>query len=304
MVDNSGRGLARRALPVQEGGVCFRLIENRENVGFGAAVNQAVRQSSSPYVVTLNDDAAAEPEWIDTLVRAVEMRPEVGMCASSVLLYGRDLLDSAGMRIAGDGSSKQRGHLEPPSCYAEASEALLPSASAALYRRAMLDQIGLFDEDFFLYCEDTDLGLRARWAGWECAYAPEARVEHHYSHSSGAASALKAYYVERNRVFVLIKNFPARMLCAAPWITLGRYWWHLAAMIRNRGAAGRYRREEGAGALTLAATVLRAHCAAMGRLANLWRKRREIRRSARLSPAEFRKLARAHWISARKVAEL
>ena len=63
---------------------------------------------------------------------------------------------------------------------------------------------------FFLYCEDTDLGLRARWAGWKCLYVPEAVVEHHYSHSAGGASPLKAYYVERNRLFVLVKNFPAR----------------------------------------------------------------------------------------------
>ena len=72
----------------------------------------------------------------------------------------------------------------------------------------MLDEIGLFDESFFLYCEDTDLGLRARWAGWECGYVPGAVVEHRYSHSAGRASPLKAYYVERNRLYTVIKNFP------------------------------------------------------------------------------------------------
>ena len=82
------------------------------------------------------------------------------------------MLDSAGMLIAADGSSKQRGHGEPPANIRAASDALFPSGSAALYRRKMLDEIGLFDERFFLYCEDTDLGLRARWAGWECAYVP------------------------------------------------------------------------------------------------------------------------------------
>ena len=70
-------------------------------------------------------------------------------------------------------------------------EVLLPSGSAALYRRAMLDQIGGFDDDFFLYCEDTDLGLRARWAGWKCLYVPDAVVEHHYSHSAGARVAIE-----------------------------------------------------------------------------------------------------------------
>ena len=85
----------------------------------------------------------------------------------------------------------------------------------------MLEEIGGFDDDFFLYCEDTDLGLRARWAGWKCLYVPEAVVEHHYSHSAGRASPLKAYYVERNRLFVLVKNFPGRHAAgrarSSPW---------------------------------------------------------------------------------------
>ena len=89
----------------------------------------------------------------------------------------------------------------------------MPSGSAALYRREMLEEIGLFDESFFLYCEDTDLGLRARWAGWECLYVPDAMVEHRYSHSAGKASALKAYYVERNRLFRDLQEFSCCAIC-------------------------------------------------------------------------------------------
>ena len=81
----------------------------------------------------------------------------------------------------------------------------------------MLDEIGGFDEDFFLYCEDTDLGLRARWAGWKCWYAPKAIVYHHYSHTAGRATPLKAFYVERNRLFLLVKNFPLSKLILAPF---------------------------------------------------------------------------------------
>ena len=134
------------------------------------------------------------------------------MGASRVLLAGRGVLDSAGMLICADGSSKQRGHGEPPELYREVDEVLFPSGSAAIYRRQMLEDIGGFDERFFLYCEDTDLGLRARWAGWKCLYIPSAVVEHRYSHSSGGASPLKAYYVERNRLLVVMKNFPAGRL--------------------------------------------------------------------------------------------
>src|SRR5689334_21572612 len=145
------------------------------------------------------------------------------MCASQVRLYGENQLDSAGMLIAGDGSSKQRGHLSPSKSFSEPEEVLLPSASAAMYRRAMLDQAGWFDDDFSMYCEDTDLGLRGRWAGWKCLYAPDAVVEHRYSHSAGRASPLKAYYVERNRLFVLVKNFPTVTLLRAPFVAFARY---------------------------------------------------------------------------------
>src|SRR5260370_21202229 len=82
-------------------------------------------------------------------------------------------LDSAGMLVCPDGSSKQCGHLESPDKFPRRRHALLPSGCAALYRREMLDEIGLFDESFFLYCEDTDLGLRARWAAWECVRSEE-----------------------------------------------------------------------------------------------------------------------------------
>ena len=83
--------------------------------------------------------------------------------------------DSAGMLICADGSSKQRGHGLPPEAFGQQEEVLLPSGSAALYRREMLEDIGLFDEDFFLYCEDTDIGLRGRWAGWKCRTFPAQR---------------------------------------------------------------------------------------------------------------------------------
>ena len=193
VVDNSGRGLVRR----KGVGAGVRVIENNRNNGFGAAINQGFESSTAPYLATLNDDAAAHPQWIGALLGAIEQRPDAGMCASQVRLFGEHRLDSAGMLVARDGSSKQRGNGRPPEDFPVAEEALFPSGSAALYRRAMLDAIGVFDSRFFLYCEDTDLGLRARWAGWKCLYVPEAVVEHHYSHSAGGASPLKAYYVER-----------------------------------------------------------------------------------------------------------
>ena len=299
VVDNSGAGLVRKNRTAPGA----RVIENPRNLGFGGAINQGIRASQSRYVATLNDDAVANPRWLEAMVDALERRPDAGMCASQVRFFGEPRLDSAGMLIARDGSSKQRGHGRPPDDFPVAEEVLMASGSAALYRRTMLDQIGGFDDDFFLYCEDTDLGLRARWAGWKCLYVPEATVDHHYSHSAGKASALKAYYVERNRLFVLVKNFPAGILAAAPWVTLARYWWHGWFLLQGRGSAARFRAEGNAGP-KMAWYILRAHVAVLANLGRLWRQRREIRRTARITPTVFRRLLRGHAISARKVAEL
>ncbi len=297
VVDNSG---ARRA-KAQNARV--RVIPNAGNVGFGAAVNQAFRDSEAPYLAALNDDAVAHPGWLQALAAAAESRPRAGMFASEVRMAGTEWLDSAGMLMAADGSSKQRGHGESPAKYAGVKDALFCSGSAALYRRAMLDEIGLFDEDFFLYCEDTDLGLRARWAGWECAYVAGAVVEHRYSHSAGRASPLKAYYVERNRLCLVAKNFPLRMLVRAAFASMGRYFWHVVSLSDGRGKAAEFR-EAGHSAALLPFLVLRAHFSALARLPRLLAERRRIRATRRLSTREFRELLAQHSIGMRQVATL
>lgn len=298
VVDNSGQGLARRPEILRPR---LAIIGNETNVRFGAAVNQGFRQSPAPFLATLNDDAVAHPGWLAALVEAIESRPDVGMCASQVRLGREPRLDSAGMLICRDGSRKQRGHGQPVSAFPRLQHALLPSASAAIYRREMLDEIGLFDESFVLYCEDTDLGLRARWAAWECLYVPEAVVEHRYSHSAGKASPLKAFYVERNRLFLIVKNFPVSDLLAAPFFALIRYYWHFMLLFQKRGKAAEFR-QEGSSAWKLPGLVLRAHWEVLGNFRRLWKERRSMRR--RLTPRQFSRLLRSNSISPRQVAEL
>jgi GT2 family glycosyltransferase len=298
VVDNSGEARVR-SLNLD---FVSRVIENDANVGFGEAINRAAAVSYSQYIATLNDDAIADPGWLAALVRGIECGARIGMCASQVRLHPSGNLDSAGMLICGDGSSKQRGHGTAAAEYARSEQALLPSGSAALYRRELFNHLGGFDPDFFLYCEDTDFGLRARWAGWQCMYAADAMVDHRYSHSAGRASALKAYYVERNRLAVAIKNFPLRLLIRAPFITVARYFWHIIALFQGQGATGEFR--SASNALLLPWFVIRAHFAAAIRLPDLLRKRRSIRQSARVSVREFCNVVRSHYISARRVAAL
>ncbi len=278
------------------------VIVNGRNVGFGAAINQGYRASAAPYLAALNDDAVADPDWLACLVRSAEANPNAGMFASEVRLAESGMLDSAGMLIARDGSSRQRGHGESPEEYAALTDALFPSGSAALYRRKMLQEIGTFDEDFFLYCEDTDLGLRACWAGWTCRYVPGAVVRHRYSHSAGRASLMKAYFVERNRLCAAIKNFPLSMLAQAPFAAVARYLWHLVSMIEGKGKAAEFRGASHPAWLPF--VVLRAHASAFVRLPRLLKQRRNILSSAKLSTGEFKDLLNRHAITVRKVAAL
>jgi GT2 family glycosyltransferase len=297
VIDNSGTGRA------QVSGDRVRLIANSRNVGFGAAVNQALESSQAPYLATLNDDAVAHPQWLEALLNDAEAHREAGMFASQVRMADTTQIDSAGMLIATDGSGKQRGHGQPFETFSGKAETLFPSGSAALYRREMLDRTGAFDESFFLYCEDVDLGLRAHWAGWECRYVEGAVVEHKYSQSAGRASTLKAYYVERNRLYTVIKNFPARMLLRAPWAAVTRYFWHGISMLQGRGKAAEFLDGGQSGAL-LPFLVFRAHISAAVELPKLWRERRRIFRSRTITEEQFEELLRKHSISARQVAAL
>ena len=145
--------------------------------------------------------------------------------------------------------------------------------------------------------------LRARWAGWKCLYVPEAVVQHRYSHSAGRASPMKAYYVERNRLFVIFKNFPASMLVRVPTVAMTRYFWHVAAIGRGSGAAAEYRRG-GNHPAWLLWYVIRSHAALLAAGRRIWRQRRAIRKSARISVREFRALLRRHSITPREVAAL
>lgn len=297
VVDNSGEGRAEKLLK----GRRVRIIANPQNVGYGAAINQAARESDAPWLAVLNDDTVVHPSWLEAMMTAVEPRPDAGMVAPRILLQGQDALDSAGMLLCGDGTAKQRGHGASPDTYARKQEILLPSGCAALYRREMFDEVGGFDERFFLYGEDTDLGLRARWKAWECLYVPDAIVEHRYSHSAGRASTLKAYSVERNRLFVAVKDLPPGMLAAMPFVSVCRYFWHFVYAGRGRGAAAEMRRSEG-GRLTMMGCVVRAWASLAANLRPLVAERRRIQRTRRLTPKQFARIVRRYSISPRQVA--
>jgi GT2 family glycosyltransferase len=164
----------------------------------------------------------------------------------------------------------------------------------------MLDEIGLFDEAFFLYGDDTELGLRGRLAGWSCAFAPRAIAFPRGSQSAGRYSRLKAFHVERNRIWVLVKIFPLALIVVSPLFTLVRFTLSAWAGLTGRGAAGRHARSHSL--WSLVTVTLSAHLAALRGLPAVLRQRRRDRRLRRLGTREFLCLLWAHRVSARDIA--
>jgi GT2 family glycosyltransferase len=265
-----------------------RLIRNPSNRGFCAANNQGIAAARAPRIALLNNDAAAEPRWLAALTAALDRSETTGMAASKILQYeapGR--IDKAGHILYLDGQNRGRGTGEADrGQYDGPLQIGWPDGCAAMYRKAMLDQIGGFDEDLFAYADDAELGLRARIAGWECAYAPEAVVRHRRGATLGQGNPRRVFLIERNRILLAAKLFPWRLLLLNPYYFLRR----LCAAAGQPGDLAAF--PGWRGKLSLAAAIVRADLAALWLLPRFLAKRSAIRRIARLRGRELAELLR------------
>lgn len=279
-----------------------RLVALSENRGFAGGNNAGIQRALGRWVVLLNNDTAVHPGWLAALAAAVGRHPDAGMFTPKILNYWRrDEIDNTGHLIYPDGLARGRHRLErDDGRFDQEGEALWPSGCAGVYRRELFDDVGLLDESFFAYAEDVDLGLRARWAGWECWYVPAAVVYHKYSATAGAYSPRKAFLVERNRLWVLLKNFPAREVALSPFWTAWRFALHLAAVLKGRGASGRSVRESSLAAVVSA--VLRADAAGLLGSRRVFQARARGKARRRISTAELRGLLRRFRLSAAEAA--
>jgi len=243
-----------------------RMLAMGENQGFAGACNAGMRAARGEFIVLLNNDTEADSRWLEEVVAAFERHPEAGLVASKMLLFDRrDIFHTAGDFYRVDGTPGNRGVWQRDVSQYDREEYVFNACGgSAAYRRAMLDQVGLLDEDFFFSCEDVDLAWRAQLTGWRCVYAPRAVVYHKLSATGGGATA--SFYDGRNFIYLLAKDYPD---------DLWRIHWRAIARAQKRIAAEALRAWRGAAARAR----LRGMLAGLLGIPKMLRKRRAVQRS-------------------------
>ncbi len=268
VVDNASQDGSQALILDQYAAV--KLIELPENRGFTGACNIGIKAAQGQFIALLNNDTEADPAWAAAVMDAFRRYPQIGIVASKMLLFDRrDHIHTAGDYFTLDGRAGNRGVWGRDDGQYDREEYVFSACGgSSVYRRELLDQVGLLDDDFFFSMEDIDLAWRAQLTGWRCLYTPFAIVYHHLSATGGGVTA--SYYDGRNLIFTLIKNYPAAL-----WRKYGkRVLWAQAklaweALQAWRGAAARAR--------------LRGMLAALLYLPRLLKKRRVIQQMRSVS---------------------
>ena len=301
LVDNGSTDDSVHYVNEHFGGM-VRLLELRENKGFAGGNNEGIGLARGKHIALLNNDTEVDIHWLKNLVECIEGDEHVGMVGSKILnFYRRDEIDNTGHLIYPDGLNRGRGRLEEDQGqYDNKVEILFPSGCAALYRKSMLEEIQGFDDTFFAYGDDADIGLHGRLLGYRAAYCPAAVVYHKYSKTAGRYSAMKAFHVERNRVWILLKYFPLSSILASPYYTAKRIFMQGYGVLTHRGAASRFAENTSWGALT--ETFLRAYKSAFAGIPAVLKKRKQIQKRKKMGPWEFRGLLKSHGISCKEIS--
>ena len=303
VVDNASTddsvGMVRREFPA------VRLHVNEKNLGFGGGNNVGIGLARTPYILMCNNDTRLAPDAVRRLVEAMEADLRAGSATPCIILAATGKVDATGIVVCPDGLALGRGRAESPEHMQEAAEVFYASDCLCLYRRTMLDALRLpsgelYDEDFFAYADETDMGWRAQRLGWKSLYVPAAVVYHHHAASSGSVSPFLARLVERNRVWVAVKNFPVWLLVYGAFWTLYRFFWQGIGALTGRGRAGAMASERGK--FEMAGILVRAYWEAARGLPKMWRKRRAVMRTGRMGMKRFREIFRRFGIGARDIA--
>jgi GT2 family glycosyltransferase len=268
LVDNAS---SDGSVPIVRRYPAVQLMLSEENIGFARGNNLAIDASSieSEWLALLNPDAYAEPRWLEALLLAVKSHPQFDVFGSKLVNAAKpELLDGTGdaYHISGLVWRKDHGAVVPLSNEHE-REVFSPCAAAALYRFGTVRELRGFDEDYFCYVEDVDLGFRLRLAGGRCLYVPKSVAHHVGSGTTGGQhSDFALYYGHRNLVWTFVKDMPGILF----WLLLPLHLVLNLASIVEFSLRGH------------GAVILRAKRDALLGLPKMWRKRREVQQTRRI----------------------
>lgn len=243
------------------------------NLGFAAGNNLAVRRLSAyEWIAFLNPDAFPEPDWLRRLVSAAAARPDYASFASCVVFDSDPgILDAAGDDFHVSGFAWRRGHGRRAGSQSADREVFMATATAALYRRSAFEEAGGFDERYFCYYEDVDLGVRLRLLGHRCWYVAGAIVRHVGSGITGKGSAFVAKHTQRNRIWTFVKVMPSPWL----WLLLPLHTFYQLVALLHYARQGQM------------APALRGTLEALRGLGPVLRARRIVQHSRRVNSREF-----------------
>ncbi len=251
-----------------------RLLRTKKNLGFAAGNNYGLAQvPPSEWTALLNPDAFPQPDWLERLLSSADANPMYAAFGSrNLATEDGAVLDGVGDEYHVSGNFWREGHgRQAAGLYLQPAEIFSPCAAAALYRTDALLSVGGFDEDYFCYGEDVDLGFRLRLAGYQCMYVPDAIVHHLGSAIVGVHSDFQLYHGHRNLVWNYVKNMPGWLF----WLYLPYHVALNAYSFLMLALAGRGK------------VILWAKIDAIRGLGRALSKRRRIQKARKTSPREL-----------------
>jgi GT2 family glycosyltransferase len=262
-----------------------RLVVLPENRGFAGGNNVGVREACGRYVALLNNDTVVDPGWLRSLVGGLDEAAGIALVTSRIVyMHDPSIIDSAGDGLLRWGGAFKRHHGAAVGAATHSVEVFSVCGAACLMPKAVFDELGGFDEDFFASHEDVDLSYRARLLGYRCRYVAEAVVRHHGSATLGRVSRFAVFHGQRNLEWMYLKNTPAMLLVR----TLPGHFLYDAA------AAIHFAR------LGLLGTFIRAKIAALAGLPRLWSKRAAVQRTRRVAVDAILPQLESRWLAIKR----
>jgi len=281
LIDNGSKDTFLDTLPEKYPSLNLKIYKLQTNLGFAAANNIGARLSRGKYLVLLNADAFPEPDWLERLLEAAEKYPNASLSSRQLQVDRPELLDGEGDVYHVSGLGWRKNYNLPVYPLTEPQEIFSACGAAALYPRQAFLDAGGFDEDYFSYHEDVDLGFRLRLRGMKCMLIPAAVVHHVGSASTGKRSDFSVYYGHRNLVWTYFKDMPALLLWLfLPLHLLVGFFFLIYFTLRGQGRA-----------------IWRAKIDALRGLPQVMKKRREVQRSRSVTTADLYRVMSRNWLT-------